>query len=190
VQSLAQFPLNYASRRRRGLDVQVNYNHALSSDTRLSVRGYYTHQFSNSNYIDPARPTLETRVLRQLGDPKNEVVFNADLTIKQVTLGYGAHYIGPMLTTPYANLYGINGNPPQNADIVNITKYPSVLYHDLRVSVQIGATTATRKGFEWFVGVHNVADKHPPLGSTATGAGSAIYDVLGRSFFSGVRATF
>lgn len=188
--SLIQAGLNFASLKRRGIDVQVNYNHSLSANTRLSVRGYYTHQLKNSNYTDPTKPNFETRVLGQLGDPKDEVVFNADLTVGKVTFGYGAHYIGPMLTTAYTNLYSINGLPPANADIINITHYPSVLYHDVRLSVQIGSTSASRKGFQWFVGIHNLADKHPPLGTAATGSGSAIYDVLGRSFFSGFRATF
>jgi outer membrane receptor protein involved in Fe transport len=188
--SLIQAGLNFASLKRRGIDVQVNYNHSIGPNTRLSVRGYYTHQLKNSNYTDPTRPTFETRILGQLGDPKDEAVFNADLTMGRFTIGYGAHYIGPMLTTAYANLYSINGNPPQNADIISITSYPSVLYHDLRFSAQIGSTSTNRKGFEWFFGIHNVADKHPPLGTAATGSGSAIYDIRGREFFSGFRATF
>jgi outer membrane receptor protein involved in Fe transport len=188
--SLIQAGLNFASLKRRGIDVQLNYNHSLSANTHLSVRGYYTHQLKNSNYTDPTKPTFETRILGQLGDPKDEVVFNADLTMGKFTVGYGAHYIGPMYTTAYTNLFPINGLPPANADIFDITQYPSVLYHDVRFSVQIGSTSANRKGFQWFVGIHNVADKHPPLGTAATGSGSAIYDVLGRSFFSGFRATF
>jgi outer membrane receptor protein involved in Fe transport len=41
-----------------------------------------------------------------------------------------------------------------------------------------------------FFGVDNVLDKHPPLGSTATGSGSAIYDFRGRNFYAGFRAGF
>ena len=188
--SLIQAGLNFASLKRRGIDVQVNYNHSFTPSSRLSVRGYYTHQLKNSNYTDPTRPTFETRLLDQLGDPTDEFTFNADLTLGKFTIGYGGHYIGPMLTTAYANLYSINGNPPQNADIISITKYPAVYYHDVRFSVQIGSTSTNHKGFQWFIGVHNLADKHPPLGSSATGSGSAIYDIIGREFFSGFRATF
>ncbi len=187
--SLIQAGLNFASLKRRGIDVQVNYNRSWG-DTRLSVRAYYTHQLKNSNYTDPTRPNFETRVLNQLGDPTDEVSFNADLTVKKFTIGYGAHFIGPMLTTAYANIFPINGNPPLNADIISIQKYPSVLYHDIRLSVQIGATTEQKRGFQWFVGIDNFTDKHPPLGSTAVGSGSAIYDVMGRTFFTGFRATF
>ena len=187
--SLIQAGLNFASLKRRGIDVQLNYNRKWG-DVGLSVRGYYTHLLKDSNYTDPTRPNFETRLLGQLGDPEDEMSFNADLTVKQFTIGYGAHYIGPMLTTAYANIFPINGNPPLNADIISIQKYPSVLYHDIRLSVQIGATTEQRRGFQWFVGIDNFTNKIPPLGSSATGSGSAIYDVMGRTFFTGFRATF
>jgi len=64
------------------------------------------------------------------------------------------------------------------------------VYHNVRASVQLGSDTANRKGMEWFVGIDNLGNRKPPLGSTATGADSAIYEVIGRSFFTGVRATF
>lgn len=188
--SLIQAGLNFASLRRRGIDVQVNYNHAIGSDAALRVWAVYTHQLKNSDYVDPTDPKFETRNLGQLGDPKDELVFNADLTMGSVTIGYGAHYIGPMLTTAYANLFPINGLPAQNADIYNITSYPSVLYHDVRFSVQVGPGSAGRRAFEWFAGIHNLADKHPPLGATGTGSGSSIYDALGRTFTTGFRARF
>ena len=190
TQSLQQTPLNFAALKRRGIDVQLNYNHSIGADSRVSVRGYYTHTFQTSDFIDPTRPNLETRNAGQLGDPKNEATLNADLTVSQFTIGYQGHYIGPMLTTAYANLFSINGNPPQNADVIAITEYPSIYYQDLRFSVQIGSTQTNRRGLEWFFGVDNVTDRHPPLGSSATGANSAIYNITGRTYYSGVRATF
>ena len=42
----------------------------------------------------------------------------------------------------------------------------------------------------FYVGVDNVLDRMPPLGSTATGAGSAIYNFRGRNFYAGARARF
>jgi outer membrane receptor protein involved in Fe transport len=188
--TLTQASLNFASLKRRGIDVQANYNHSIGEAARLNLRGYYTHQLRNSNYTDPTRPNFETRILGQLGDPKDEFTFNADLTLGKFTVGYGAHYIGPMLTTAYANLYPINGNPAQNVDAIDIRHYPDVVYHNVRASVQIGSDTTNRKGMEWFVGIDNLGNRKPPLGSTATGPGSAIYEVIGRSFFTGVRATF
>jgi outer membrane receptor protein involved in Fe transport len=43
---------------------------------------------------------------------------------------------------------------------------------------------------QFYVGINNLLDTHPPLGSTATGAGSAIYDFRGRNYYAGIRARF
>jgi outer membrane receptor protein involved in Fe transport len=43
---------------------------------------------------------------------------------------------------------------------------------------------------EFYGGVDNIFDTHPPLGSTATGAGSSIYDIRGRNYYAGVKARF
>ena len=188
--SLIQSGLNFAALKRRGIDVQVTYNHKFDADTRLNLRAFYTHQLRNSNFTNPTNGLFETRLLDQLGDPIDEAVFNADLTVGRYTFGYGAHYIGKMLNTAYANLFSINGNPPANQDAVDILYFPAVLYHNVRFSVQLGSTAANKKGLQWFFGIDNLADKHPPLGSAATGSGSAIYDIRGRTFFSGFRATF
>lgn len=188
--SLIQAGLNFASLRRRGLDVQLNYNHSIGNNASLNVRGYYTHQFENSDFTDPNDPTYETRNLNQLGDPKDEFVGNADLTLGKFTVGYGLHYIGPQLTTAYANLYPINGEPAQNPDVISITRYPAVLYHNVRFAVQLGSTASNRRGFEFFFGIDNFTNKNPPLGLTGTGDGSGIYEVLGRQYYSGIRLTF
>jgi len=189
-QSLIAAGLNFANLKRRGIDVQMTYNHQISSNVRITGRAYYTHQLINSNYVDPTRPTLESRLLNQLGDPKDEVVFNANLIVGKYTFGYGAHYIGRMLNTAYANLFPINGNPPLNLDATDIRYFPPVLYHNVRFAVQLGSTAMNHSGFQWFFGVDNFMNQHPPLGSAATGSGSAIYDIRGRTFFSGIRANF
>jgi outer membrane receptor for ferrienterochelin and colicin len=38
--------------------------------------------------------------------------------------------------------------------------------------------------------VDNLFDKHPPLGNTATGSGSAIYDIRGRNYYAGLKTNF
>jgi len=188
--SLLQSSLNFASLKRRGIDVQANYNHRIGENASLNVRSFYTHSLKNSDYTNPTDPNFETRELQQLGDPKDEFTFNADLTLDKFTIGYGAHYIGPMYTTAYANIFAINGQPPQNEDVRDRLTYPSVIYQNVRFSLQVGATSETRKGIEWFVGVDNVGNVKPPLGETGTTEQSAIYDVLGRTYYTGVRATF
>ena len=57
----------------------------------------WTHGFQNSNFelVRPIR-TFENRILGELGDPKDEGRFDADLKVGHVTFGYSMHYIGPM----------------------------------------------------------------------------------------------
>jgi outer membrane receptor protein involved in Fe transport len=55
------------------------------------------------------------------------------------------------------------------------------------------------RDFNFYVGVDNLLDTHPPLGLAGTGTGgitdrgtgnAAIYDVRGRTFYAGFKAQF
>jgi outer membrane receptor protein involved in Fe transport len=186
-QSLQAIPLNFASRVRKGIDVQANYRTTFGENGAINTRFLYTHQLKNSNFQDPTNPDFENRLLDELGDPTDEFRWNTDLTLGRFTLGYEMRYIGPMLVTLYEDLYSLQGRPAQNADWADILTFPSVLYHDVRFDLRVGDEA---KGVNFFVGIDNLTDKEPPLGSTATGAGSAIYNIRGRTFFSGFRARF
>lgn len=193
--TLVQAPLNYAKRVREGVDTQITYRANLSDGFKLYTNMIYTHSFTVSNYQDPTRPKLENRILEELGDPKDEFRWDVDLTYKQFTLGYRMRFIGPMFNGAYEDFNALpsacttSGCPPFNTDAVDIVKYPSVIYHDLRFEWNID-NAGPAKDFQFYVGVDNLANKRPPLGSTATGAGSAIYDYRGRSFYAGARARF
>jgi len=82
------------------------------------------------------------------------------------------------------------GCPPVNLDYSDIRKFSRVFYHDVRFSWDLTNLGGIGNSFQFYAGVDNLLDRKPPLGSTATGAGSAIYDVRGRSVYAGVRARF
>lgn len=44
--------------------------------------------------------------------------------------------------------------------------------------------------YNMYLGVTNLADKHPPLDLTGLGGGSGQYDVMGRFLYAGVVAKF
>jgi outer membrane receptor protein involved in Fe transport len=182
--SLINAPLNFAARVRRGIDVDFSYHHkfgALDFDTSL----IYVHTLTNSNYQDPTNPNFETRVNGQLGDPKDEFRWDFDFGVGPVTLGYRAHYIGPMYYAAYASSFPINGLPATDVDAFPNLKFPSVWYHDVRIDFDIA------KSYKFYVGVDNVLNQGVPQGATtATGAGSAIYSFRGRNFYAGFRARF
>lgn len=186
--TLVSGPNNFASRVREGVDVEAAYRTTLG-EFKLASRLVYSHTFTNSNFENPVNPAFENRLLSELGDPKDEFRFNLDVSHGAFTVGYVLRYIGPMLTTTYENLNPLNGLAPLNLDAFEITSYPAVTYHNLRFDWDIDGFGPS-KGFNFYVGVDNLTNKLPPLGTTATGAGSAIYSFRGRSWYAGFKANF
>lgn len=185
--SLISGPQNFARRIRKGLDIEASYHRTFSTDVKFNSRLIYTHGFKNSNYENPTIPNTENIILNELGDPKDEYRFDADITFKRFTFGYGAHYIGPQLTSTFENFFpnnaGVPGQTglPLNSDAIEIQYYPSVIYHDIRLDVKIGEIANNKNELNFFVGIDNVTDEQPPFGSTATGSGSAIFSIRGRN---------
>jgi outer membrane receptor protein involved in Fe transport len=201
--SLIQSPLNFASRQRRGIDFNLNYRANLGSDVRLNTSVIYTHNLKISNYQDQTNPNFENRILGELGDPVDEFRADIDLTYGRFTLGYRMHFIGPMYVNTYENFNGLNAGQPgatpvggDDADYFSSQKYPTVTYSDFRFEWNVGSLTGgglhgdRSTDLRFYFGVDNVFNRLPPLGSTATGAGSAIYDYRGRNFYGGFRARF
>lgn len=194
--SLVSSPLNFAKRVRRGIDVNFAYRKNFSDNVTLDTSLVYVHGIKSSNYENPSLPKFENRILSELGDPKDEFRFDADLKVNEFTFGYRMRYIGPMYLNTYEDVNELAsactpaGCPPLNSDFADTIKYPKVFYHDLRFAWDLKDLGGFGKDFQFYAGVDNVLDKAPPLGSTATGAGSAIYDVRGRSFYAGFRARF
>jgi outer membrane receptor protein involved in Fe transport len=111
-------------------------------------------------------------------------------------------YIGKMFTSLYENFNALNSAcptpgslvncPPNNLDAISIRRYPEVFYHDLRLEWNLD------RRFQFYVGVDNALNTHPPFGLSGTGnaAGdrgggtAAIYDAFGRKVYSGFRARF
>ena len=187
--SLISAPLNFAKRQRRGIDVNFVYRKDFGN-IDFSTNLIYTHNLKISNFQDPTNPSLETRVLGQLGDPTNEFRWDFDLGVNEVTFGYRMRYIGPQYIDTYAALFSINGLPATNVDGYPESSIPSVMYHDIRVDFDI-AKDAQGNVIKFYAGVDNVLDKGVPRGATtATGAGTAIYSFRGRNFYAGFRARF
>jgi len=206
--SLIAAPLNFAKRQRQGIDFNVAYRANLFDFARLNTNLIYTHNIKISDFQDPTNPGFENRILGELGDPKDEFRWDVDLTRGPFTFGYRMRYIGPMWVNTYENFNELesacprippspaitNPNlcPPTDLDWAEVEKYPDVFYHDIRFQWDIkrGAGASFGRDFQFYAGIDNLFDKKPPLGTTATGVGSAIYDIRGRNFYAGVKAQF
>jgi outer membrane receptor protein involved in Fe transport len=182
--SLLQSTLNFASRRARGIDAEATYRREIPGIGRLDLRGIYTHTFERSNFENPADPTFENVLLRELGDPADEFALRASLKTGAVTFGYDLRFIGKQYINTFEDYNSVNNLPAQNADYANVKYYPNVTYHNFRVGFEIGRNN------EFYVGVDNAFNREPPLGLTGIGLGSGIYDNRGRFFYSGVKARF
>jgi len=106
-----------------------------------------------------------------------------------------------MFTSAYENFNALPsactaaGCPPLNLDAIEPRSYPAVFYHDLRAQWDLN------QQFQFYMGVDNVLDTHPPYGLSGTGsatadaatranATAAIYDAFGRKVYAGFRARF
>ena len=195
--TLIQAGVNFAARKRRGLDMNLTYRANVTDDVKVNTNLILTHNFQISNFENPALPDFENRVLSELGDPKNEFRWDTDLSVGAFTLGYRMRYIGKMFTSLYENFNALPSActttcPPNNLDAIGVRQYPATFYHDLRFGLTIGRTS------EVYMGIDNVLDTHAPLGLSGTGTVSAdrgtgnasIYDAFGRKLYAGVRARF
>ncbi|OYW45561.1 MAG: hypothetical protein B7Z08_10035 [Sphingomonadales bacterium 32-68-7] len=185
-----QAPFNYAKRIRRGIDTNITYRANFGGDVTLLADLIYTHNLKISNYTNPALPDFENRLLGELGDPEDEFRLDIDLGYKAFTFGYRMRYIGPMWVNFYEDFNSLQGRPPQDADYSDIQQYPEVFYHDIRFQWDLSTGDGREDNLRVYAGIDNALDTLPPLGSTATGAGSAIYDVRGRTLYAGFRVRY
>jgi len=188
---------NFASRQRRGIDINASYRTRFFRDWILDTSLIYVHTIKMSDYQNPADPTFENRLLEELGNPRDEARLDTDVKIGKLTVGHRLHYIGPM----YVNLFedfnplagacpeGATSCPPNDADWADVRQFRATFYHDLRFQWDTGPMGMV-KNVQIYGGIDNIFDTHPPLGTTATGSGSAIYDIRGRNYYAGIKARF
>jgi hypothetical protein len=197
--SLLQAPLNFASRLRRGIDIEAAYRGNLGG-VRLDTRVLYTHNLKNSNFQDPTRPKFEDRLLGELGQPEDEARFDVALTRGPFTIGYQMSYIGKMYVNAYEDFNTLQGRPPQDADYASIEQTPDVFYHDVRLEWNVqNRSGGIGRDLNFYVGVDNLTNREPPLGFQGNGErsgsaallqGTSIFRTRNRSYFAGARVRF
>jgi outer membrane receptor protein involved in Fe transport len=182
--SLQVVPFNYAKLRVRGIDFEAAYQHNFTDLFNLSTRVIYTHNLRNDSFLSATDKNFRTQSLGTLGFPFDEFSWNIDLSKGPISLGWKIRYIGKQTVAPWAALHSVNGKPAQETDYSDIKYYPDTFLHNVRL--QIDASTK----YNFYLGIDNVFDTPPPLGTTGAGFGSAIYDNVGRFFYAGFVAKF
>jgi outer membrane receptor protein involved in Fe transport len=198
--------VNFAKQETKGIDVDVAYRRTFDNGHKLSFRAIATRVMTLDNYTDPTLPQLPNRQLSELGDPQwaANASFNYDFGAVDVT--YGIRYIGKQTIgtweaqnqytgiCPTSGLTGFSGRTctagqlatldPQNNDLTAEVYYPGVIYHNIRLNIEL-----SDKKYNFYIGIDNVMDKKPPFGLLGV-AGGDPYDTYGRMMYAGFKANF
>ena len=187
--SLLASPLNYASLKTRGLNTELAYSHRVGENVSLSGKVNWNHQFENTAFTDPTDPSFGDTIVGEVGSPKDQFNVNLDGKFGDFFVNYQVRYLSKQLITTttsgfYEDVNSFQGRPPQNADFQDIQYYPDVMYNDIRFGVEFGPSST------FYLGVDNLTNRLPPLGSTGIGGGTGIFENVGRRFYAGINAKF
>jgi len=170
--------VNFAKQTSKGIDFDVSYRHKFGNGLRLDTRAIATYTMERNNFIDPTDPGFADRQLSELGDPVFSGTLITGLGLGKFDLRHTLRYIGSMTDWDYEDTHSVQGRPPNNPDVADRIRTGAVMYHDLRLGFTIPS-------YQFYLGVDNVFNRHPPLGLTGAGEGSGIYNGIGRFFYAG-----
>jgi outer membrane receptor protein involved in Fe transport len=177
-------PINFQRQKTSGIDADFAWNKTMENGDRLSLRGIFSYVLERNNFTSPTDPDFANRQLSELGDPQFEFQISAGYRTGPLNLRYQMQYIGRQTIGTYEQQHTFQGRPPTNADAFPRVWYPTVVYHNARVGWNLN------REFEFYIGVDNITNRLPPLGLTGSGAGSAIFDAIGRFVYGGFKANF
>jgi outer membrane receptor protein involved in Fe transport len=186
--ALTSAGVNFAAFKADGIDIELSYRRTFENGHRLNFRAIATYVIRRDNFTSPTDPTFRDRILSEVGDPQWSANVNISYGIGPWDLRWSMNYIGPQVIGAYESYYGIDGRPPQNADLTGEISYPDMLYHAVRLSYRVN------ERFQFYGGVDNLFDADPRIlrntfGSTGT-AGGTSWDYIGRYFYAGAIVDF
>lgn len=173
-------PFNFAQLRTSGIDFDANYTREIGT-ARVNLRGLISWVEKREFFTYITDPSRSDRQHGVLGDPRWQGQFSASVQFPRWDFSYDLRYVGRQTVYSWETQFSHQGRQPTNGDVIANPWYPAMWYHDIQVGFCV------TEGVRFYVGVDNVTDKLPPLGATGTGAGSGIWPVTGRYFYSGFR---
>ena len=176
--------LNLAGFRTRGIDMELTYNLPLedlglgAGSGEISIDSAYTRLLKHDYQLDPLDPTTITRTAGVFGSPKWKGVTRTSWSNDAATITWTLRHFGPM-----------RPSSTTTADLYTPDKTGNVFYNDFSVSYKLNPT------FEVYGGMMNAFNRAPPRipGAEAGGANfeagytAGVYDVIGRTFWIGLR---
>jgi len=180
-----QGPFNYARQLTEGIDLDVNYGIDLGNDWRIVGRVIVSYLITRNVFTSLVELDRLTQEKFSLGNPEWNGQLNLTVGYKALDLRYNFRYIGRQVTAVnFRDQFSEQGRPPENADARPFPWYPAITYSDVRLSAPVNSNFTT------YLGIDNLFDQNPPLDTTGTGAGDAIYLNGGRFLYAGVQMKF
>ncbi|WP_228243534.1 TonB-dependent receptor domain-containing protein [Porphyrobacter sp. GA68] len=178
-------PFNYAKLKAKGIDVEVGYVGDIADGVRLNARALVTRNLEREDFTFITDPERSTRLNGTLGLPEWAASIFTTFDLGEFDLSYNARFISRMTVGTWETQFSHQGRPPENPDAFPFTRYPDILYHNLRFGFEPEGTN-----FRFYAGVDNVLDQLPPSPLDGRGAGSGIYPNVGRYFYAGAVVNF
>ncbi|WP_344709984.1 TonB-dependent receptor domain-containing protein [Sphingomonas humi] len=166
----------------RGLDFTASYNHALVGGT-ATVSGSWTHLLKQGVITFTGDPY--DNQMGEIGRPKDSANVNLNWENRQFGFTIENEYVGKQMFD-YENYQTgfklANGSLPDR-------KYFTI---DSKIYTNAQVRFTGLEHFELFAGVKNMFDVEAPFlwSGTPNGSPNAIWDIIGRRYYAGVRAKF
>lgn len=176
-------PFNYAKLKTSGIDADLRYNRNFG-DVKFTFRTIVSWLEKRESYFFITAPEQSTRINGTLGDPEWKGRLSLGASWRGFDIGYDLNYIGKMAIAAWEVQHTHQGRGPTDADAFPFKDYPAQDTHDIQIGYRISPE------YRFYFGVDNIADTLPPYGLTGTGAGSGIYNLVGRYMYAGVNLKF
>jgi len=176
---LRRNPLNLNELQTSGIDFEVDYV--------FDIGNFTIQNRMVGSWLDERRFLLNSDddvdiVEGELGDPEWQINYRGSVAWNNWNGFLQLRWIDEMYREEQETLFGSDTNLDPNPDISDITVADSRLYVDL------GLTYSFDFGLDVSALIDNVTDEDPPIPLFGNGAGSGIYDSIGR--FYTVRAIY
>ncbi|PZT87161.1 MAG: TonB-dependent receptor [Citromicrobium sp.] len=199
--------INFARRKTRGIDFDLQYGHTFDNDHSMSLRVIATHLLDLDFFEDPADSEAPNRVKGELGDPTWAGSFSANYDIGPVDLTWSMRFLDKMAKGSYESFNSYTGRcpadgstgytggtctpgeiatlDPSNIDQFEDPWFPIKVYHNVRLNFEV----SDKHDINFFAGVDNLFDEQPGFGLLGTSGGDP-YDTFGRYFYAGAKVDF
>jgi len=184
IKSVTTENLNLSGYHTRGIDMELVYQFPLEdiglgpNSGTLSIDSAYTRLLMRDYQLDPTDPSTVTRTAGVFGSPKWKGVTRTSWSNDKATITWTLRHYGPMRPTTQTT-----------PDRYQPYETGNVFYNDFSVSYRLNHM------LEFYGGLMNAFNRAPPRvpGAEAGGANfesgytAGVYDVIGRTFWVGLR---